>query len=302
MQRAFGYIRFILRFGVFNSLMRANNHFKVWRVDSLAELHTGNTSITDSQTHDGYSFLCDSAVRDDLIFSKFRSCVSIVDVLDHVTLAQAKQYASFITEKNSPAINHDRLKIAKKIDSIGDPLRWHLREFGIISPTIVRYLKVYGDLERLFGPIKDFDIAEIGIGFGGQTAVNARLGGASRFKLYDLPVVLGLAEKFLLATHSDVKFEGIDGRRPESSSPDLVISNYAFSEVSRELQDLYLTNVILNSSRGYLTWNNSAEDKLEGYTLAELLRLIPNSQILPEIPLTSTYNSIIVWGHRIGTY
>ena len=76
--------------------------------------------------------------------------------------------------------------------------------------------------------------------------------------------------------------------------PDFVLSNYAFSELTRTNQDKYLKKVILNSPRGYITWNNLSPN---GYSLAELISVIPGSQTVPENPLTAEDNTIIVWGH-----
>lgn len=154
------------------------------------------------------------------------------------------------------------------------------------------------DLRALFGSVKDFKIAEIGIGFGGQASLIHMLDKPISYSFYDLPPVLALASKFLdgLEIKSDFKF--LDGRNPEKSTPDLLISNYAFSELSPKVQDVYLERVILNSTRGYITWNSLSADQLGGYSLANLIRLIPNSQIIPEKPNTSTNNALIVWGAR----
>ena len=88
----------------------------------------------------------------------------------------------------------------------------------------------------------------------------------------------------------------MDGRSPEFSEVDLVISNFAFSELRPSVQDAYLRNVILNSKRGYMTMNTLAQAYFGGLSQAELLRRIPNSQILPEKPLSAPGNLIIYWG------
>lgn len=302
MKKMFEYFGFVRKYGILNSSLRVRNHFSVWRIADDPDFVVGNTSITDEFAHIGFSTLCARSVDSLAIFSKFRSCTSIIDVLDHVTIDQGREYVSFIREKNPTLLENSSLGVAKEIDLIGRPLRWKFSRIGLMSPTILRYLKVYGDLERLFGPISNLQIAEIGIGFGGQTAITAAMGGVKNFKLYDLPVVLELGYKFLNSAKIEGSIDLVDGRNPKECSPDLLISNYAFSELTREVQDRYLQSVILNAPRGYITWNSSAEEKFSGYTLAELLRTIPNSEVLPEIPLTSPNNSLIVWGHRVGAY
>ena len=80
---------------------------------------------------------------------------------------------------------------------------------------------------------------------------------------------------------------------------DLVISNYAFSELPRKIQDEYLEKVILKSQRGFMLMNSGKTNKTgrsEGkITLEELRKSIPNLQELPEVPLTSPDNYLLVW-------
>jgi len=166
----------------------------------------------------------------------------------------------------------------------------------VFSPTLLRYLKVYVDLIEYFGSLKPFEVVEIGVGFGGQSSLISLLDRPKSYTLYDIPPVLDLAKKFFKNVPLEGNFQFLDGRNPLTSIPDLVISNYAFSELERDVQDLYLRNVILNSPRGYITWNSLSADQLDGYWLADLIRLIPGSQIVPERPNTSSKNAIIVWG------
>ena len=87
---------------------------------------------------------------------------------------------------------------------------------------------------------------------------------------------------------------------------DLVISNYAFSELPRNLQEIYMNKVILNSRCGYLTMNTglvkksekitSSENKLRRYTSDELVKIIHGARLIREVPLTPPNNYIIVWG------
>ena len=71
---------------------------------------------------------------------------------------------------------------------------------------------------------------------------------------------------------------------------DFCISNYAFSECNKDVQIAYLNDIILNSTHGYMI-NNRKDD----YSKEDLLELIPNSKLLPEIPLTGGNNYVIYW-------
>ncbi len=192
---------------------------------------------------------------------------------------------------------------------MGKPRKYRFSKYGTFSPTLLRYLKVYIDLEKNFGPLRNLNIVEIGIGFGGQASLIGMLDKPLSYTFYDIPPVLELAKRFTSELKVPGNFRFIDGRNPTYSKPDLVISNFAFSELTRSMHDVYLENTVLPAARGYITWNSLSADNfgnfnsenIGGYTLAELTRLIPNSQILPQILLTHRNNAIIAWGNENQT-
>jgi hypothetical protein len=138
-------------------------------------------------------------------------------------------------------------------------------------------------------------ISEIGIGFGGQAGLINILDRPTQYSLFDIPPVLELTQKYLRSIDVNGNFEALDGRVPKIIETDLVISNYAFSELNRKIQEEYLKNVILRSKMGYITWNNLSQTQLGGYSLAELIRRIPDSEVIPETPLTAVSNVILTW-------
>jgi len=217
----------------------------------------------------------------------------MIEALDHVSIQQGFDYLREI-EKLEGWNEHSK-NVIKKIDSVGQPIRFRFSNFGTFSPTLLRYLKVFLEIQKELGPIKAKSIAEIGVGFGGQASLIYMMTKPSEYIFYDIPPVLELVNRFTTELNVIGNFTFNDGRRPTISDPDIVISNYAFSELSRPIQEEYLKNVILRSKSGYITWNCLSADKLNGYTLADLVKIIPNSEILPERPYTAEGNAIIVW-------
>ncbi len=67
----------------------------------------------------------------------------------------------------------------------------------------------------------------------------------------------------------------------------------------QEIQDIYLKKIILNSKKGYITYNEVTREYFKSYKTEELLAIIPNSHIIEELPLTHEKNCIIVWGDKI---
>jgi len=286
----------LFRHGVVNLYLKVYNHFKIWEMPHTNTAKVGGSSISDADFHADYLELVESAGKDTEIFQKFRSCSAFINILDHVSIKHGKGYINEIEASgNSDLLKKENFSLLKSIDFVGGGLQYHFRRIGKISPAYLRYLKVLSDLEILFGDLKNLKVAEIGIGFGGQGLVLNRIASVNSITFYDLPPVLDLTRRYLESTTTLGKFEYVDGRDPVAGNFDLVISNYAFSELSRSIQEEYLNNVVLNSEHGYITWNDLAFQHLGSFSLAELLRLIPNSQILAEVPLTARNNSIIYW-------
>ena len=293
MKRYFELLIWTSRHGLINLIHRISNRI-MFDVQVSEEFRVGNSSLTDSEMLASYPSLCGLAAKNLEVFKKFRSSRVMVEALDHVSIEQGNGYISEILK--SSAWSEKFSEVLVKIDKVGKPRKFRFRPYGTFSPTLIRYLKVYIDLEKNYGSLKNLNIAEIGIGFGGQASLIGLLDKPLSYTFYDIPPVLELAQKFTHELGVPGNFTFNDGRNPKGSKPDLVISNYAFSELNRDVQDQYLRNVILQSPRGYITWNGGSAETLGGYSLAELIRMIPNSQIHPEKPNTAESNAIIVWG------
>jgi len=108
-----------------------------------------------------------------------------------------------------------------------------------------------------------------------------------------------LAQTYLdgYALHSTMRYKTMNELAKETY--DLVISNYAFTELRREIQDTYLERIILNTRRGYITYNEHTPPYFNSYKKDELLKIIPGAYALDEVPLTHSKNCIIAWGEIV---
>jgi hypothetical protein len=112
----------------------------------------------------------------------------------------------------------------------------------------------------------------------------------------DIQPALALAQRYLdnYILHSVLSYKTVNELGPREY--DLVIINYAFTELPRGLQDVYLQRVILNSKKGYVTYNEITPAEFRSYKADELISAIPGSKIVKEEPLTHPKNCVIVWG------
>ena len=238
------------------------------------------------------------AVRKQKTFDNFKRIYGYRVILEHVSKDQGYEYLEILKSRDD-GILEGGLDTVLVSDEIGNPIKHGYEGFHIpLSPTTLRYLKVTSDLQIMFGDQLG-DVAEIGCGYGGQTLVNDQLLNVRIAKLFDLPVVTELIDKYLNAHLLRGAYNTAVINQEKVSEYDLVISNYAFSELPKKLQLSYIEKVLSKSKMGYLTMNSGlggprAEGKL---SLGELRELLPKFEIFEEQPITHDYNYIIAWGY-----
>ena len=221
-------------------------------------------------------------------------------VLEHVTAEQGAAYLDII-KSDSPFLV-SRINEFKENDIEGGPIMSTYDDIGEISPSTLRYLKVASDLYNLFGVDIGSNIAEIGGGYGGQLLINDKIFQFKEYHLFDLPPVLELASKYLESHFLNNSYRTCTMNQCSGSiSYDLVISNYAFSELPKRLQKKYAEKVLSKARRGYLTMNSGLpnstfqNDKL---TIFELEEILPRFDVIEETP-SCPGNYIVVWGRSV---
>jgi putative sugar O-methyltransferase len=237
-------------------------------------------------------------LNSDKKFKVFRRSFRYREILEHVSFQQGLNYLQFLKRRQ---LNIGELiEDAQKNDAIGSPITFFYKDFGKASPTTLRYLKVAADIEELFGKKLD-SVVEIGAGYGGQASILFESMNIKSYSIYDLPEAQNLIRRFLQAHPAKNKIEMLPIADVQTQSFDLVISNYAFSELPIEIQREYCKKIFSNCSRGYLTMNSGytnitgrSDSKMK---ISEILGYVPTPNIYIENPQTGPDNYMIVWGN-----
>lgn len=263
-------------------------------------------------SYDGsYREFCYSASRHNEVFQNFKNHPICRWAIEYAKPEQGKEYLKKILHTDGFEISVEQWKDFLKNDSVGKPLTitYNFSKDGsqmICSPTTLRYIKVLSDVVTFFDIDKIKTVAEIGVGYGGQCRILKSFFKIDTYNLIDLPETLALAERFLETLDpsdkrkEEVRF--IDGTHLyRDVDSDFFISSYAFSELQRFVQDMYIEKVISKAKAGYISWEGEFSKStygVDGYTLDEFLEKIPYpKKVIPEKPVsTSTGNRIIMWG------
>lgn len=249
-----------------------------------------STSLSDNQA---YPQVCIDASNDYRLFNNFRRHRVYNEILENLSEEHGKEYLDILSHE--PEIL-GAIDDFRRNDDYGNPRTYEYPGIGTISPTTLRYIKVLADLRKHFGTLDDLSICEIGVGYGGQCRIINAYYKPSKYCLVDIKPALGLAQRFLdhFILHSVLTYRTMN--ELEQADYDLVISNYAFTELTRAVQDVYLDKIISNSRRGYILYNEITPREFNSYKSLELIERIPGSRILKEEPLTYPKNCLVVWG------
>jgi hypothetical protein len=244
-----------------------------------------------SDTH-SYNSFCQNASENSEIFSNFRTNEVYRGILEHVSMEQGRDYLNVILQQDPEILTH--LQAFKKNDSLGNPLLYSYDKTGMISPTTLRYIKVASNLMQLFGSSLDGgSIIEIGGGYGGQCRILSELVKYKNYTIVDLPGPLALTKKYLETLNvPNVTFKTFDEDLNEDFY-DLVISNYAYTECTQEMQEKYDREILSRSKNGYFTCADQGSSKPD--FLGRIQKFGIQYEIMDENPKTGASNYCLIW-------
>jgi len=253
------------------------------------------SSVSDNGSYPNFCLL---ASKDNSIFNAFKQNPVYTIILEHTSFHYGNEYLNILKSRYS---KNNLLNIINKVkinDSVGSASiqKFILENEDInISPSTLNYTKVWSDICNLFGNRSDLKVCEIGGGYGGQATVAYNFTGFKKWDIIDLAEAAALQNKYL--NHLEIKnanaysFNEMDKLLPEY---DLCISNFAFSEVQRDLQEIYINKILLKSKNGYMIMNFGW--KLDNLVTPVYLKsIIPNLNIVDEVPKTGPNNCLVYW-------
>ena len=211
-----------------------------------------NWTCLDQTATMSYADVCREASENDEIFKKFKQDSRYTAILEHVSVKQGFDYLNEILRYE---INIHLVEKFKENDIQGSPTLFNYEGFfGKVSPSTLRYVKNALEIDLFVGEDDVSRVAEIGGGYGGLCKTLSCLCDYSEYHIYDMLEASNLQNKYL--STFDIYSKVIIHSVPEpTENIDLVISNYAYSELNEELQDLYYRNVIVNSKKVYMILN-----------------------------------------------
>lgn len=247
-----------------------------------------NSSLSDNGQ---YPIIVQQASTNDEIFNTFKQHPWYTPILEHVSNKDGFKYLEIINSDYDFLLSN--IEKYKTNDNIGNPIKYSYEGIGEISPTTLRYIKVLGDIINNFGSLDGLDIVEIGCGYGGQSKIIFDTYNVKSYTFIDLPEVLVLIKKYLSKFNINMDkliFKDVT-QLTENEKYDLFISNYAYTECSKNIRVKYFDTVLSKSKMGYLTSNFLSHETMD----TEIINKIGNCIKIDEKPYTGDKNFIIIW-------
>jgi len=251
---------------------------------------------------EAYREACLDAAISDYAFARFKRHPAYREILEHVTPDQGSQYIEAILRRVSPEEALHLVSRASLVnDQYGGAFQDEYRIGGArisVSPSTLRYCHVFVEIHELLGNLTNRRVCEIGGGYGGQCAVAWASSEFRSWDIVDLPEAGALANRYLDSVGVKNHRHPFPDQIDILHDYDLVISNYAFSECQRPLQEAYATKILAKARHGYMTMNFCWSSR-PGYSdlmdEADLARHVPNLKVADENPLTHPGNKVFWW-------
>jgi len=281
-------------------LLKIIDIFKTKVMQILPE-NFNNKGVKSSSQVSSYPELALKAALNSKYYKVFRRHHLYTPILEHVEKSLAQKYLNIVIDKYK--ISHAEIfEIIRPLQYIGNPKRILLKGLDFpVSSTAIRYLKVGLDIKDLYSQNQIEKVVEIGCGYGGQAIILNRLMELKSYTFIDIWQVNLLIRRFIEDCGFDIKYQisTLNELIYQDKNWDLLISNYAFSEIPKNVQKQYLKNIISRSFHGYMIMNSGKygdkHGQIRNHSQKELLDLIPNARVTSEIPLSYEENYLLNW-------
>lgn len=257
----------------------------------LNELKTDNY-LSESSLNKNYLNFVREANLNQEVYDSFRNSQKYKEVLEHVGPNLANNYYKNIRE----FLTHEQVtEFSKAINNTGNPQTITINDTEF-NPTTLRYINVALDIKNKFSIDSFENIIEVGAGYGGQALILDKFFKIKNYTFVDLDDVNTLIKKFLAghSTKFSSKFYTIESLGT-SQKYDLLISNYAFSELPKKLQKIVVQKGINLSTRGYMLVNHFYTLSFRYMTIRNYKKSINNLKTFEEVPQSGIFNKLLIF-------
>jgi hypothetical protein len=237
-----------------------------------------------------FSNICENICENEDLFSTFKTNPVFCQIIGNDI--RGNQISEECLKKIKNQFILDNIEKYKKNDLYGGAPLNKLPIVGEISSGTIYFLLILDKIIENFGDINNFNVCEIGSGYGGQANI-LLMHGVKTYTCIDNQSTLKLAEKYLNKfTHGNVVYYDTDNIEVDREY-DLVISNWCLSEFDNNGIKFYIDNIVSKSKYGYFEMNMWDKERKD-FLLNEIKKHFPEVYVLDEDVKTHQNNNFLL--------
>ncbi|MFM7183037.1 MAG: hypothetical protein ACKO2G_16460 [Verrucomicrobiales bacterium] len=234
----------------------------------------------------------------------FRRSRFVRQVVETLGPSDGLHFANWIANVRPDALENP---LARRANDWGNPIQvpaWVLGTSKPWSPTSLRYLAHAIWLEKNGFTTRGGKVIEIGVGFGGLSAMLAAITG-----IFSVHVDLPAVRKAAAIQMAELGLGGNLSDSPKSDAQYCFVSNYALTEMNRDLQNDYIRDFARLADKGLILSNaghfsGSIGGRTDEELLGELRKAGLDAKLVRESPLLGPSdklcaNCLIQWESKI---
>jgi len=230
------------------------------------------TWLTSDESITRYTDALKRASEDDIVFNWFRREPGVREIVEGMPDCVGFGYHAKLKGTEFFAGNLEKIQ---QNDKVGGP-RLFLIEGQAFTSTTLRYAWNVHDM-HLNGVLLDgANVVEVGGGYGGLCRMIHAFHTPKSYTVVDLPEALALAKRYLGA-YGITNVAYVSAFEYGELPVDAFISNYALTELTKNVQVGYVDKLMKRAASGYVTYNSQPRNADVQFSLAELQDSLPSS-------------------------
>lgn len=238
--------------------------------------------LTSEESIQRYNEALHKAATEDEAFKSFRRAPGVREIVEGVPDVVGKGYFAKLVDELSLDTLITMWERATKNDLYGDPQLVEFNEHHKAASTTMRYLWNVVDMEKRGIKMDHAHIVEIGGGYGGLCRMICEFHDPVSYTIVDLPEALTLAERYLSCFDLHINYVSCFEYEYHDDPITTFISNYALTELTKDIQHGYVNKFMRSAPYGYVTYNSQPRNASNQYSLADLKTMAPG--------MSETYN------------
>lgn len=249
--------------------------------------------LTSEESIQRYNEALNRAANEDEAFRSFRRAPGVREIVEGVPDVVGQGYFAKLVDELSLDTLTMMWERATKNDLVGEPQLVQLRPDKVASSTTMRYLWNVVDMERHGVTLDDVDVVEVGGGYGGLCRMIHEFHKPRSYTIIDLPEALALADRYLKCYGINARMVPCDAYAHEPI--DTFISNYALTELTKDVQEEYIQKLMCNAKHGYVTYNSQPRNAFNQYSLEQLRLGVFGKVTIEDENVKKSECQVLIW-------